>query len=116
MTPPAANRIRNTLSSAVALALLWLPFARVLLMDGVWSSYRLMWVRMLPILPGFTIGMLFHPHDGAMLTAMGTATVCYVVLLVWLCRRGGLWMYAAWVLALLVGGQASGFAWAVYHV
>ncbi|MCA9115662.1 MAG: hypothetical protein KDA79_11300 [Planctomycetaceae bacterium] len=108
--------MRNTLSIAVALALLWLPFAWVLLRDGRWTSYRLMWVRMLPILPGFSVGMLFHPHDGAMLTGMAAATVCHVLVLVWLCRRGGWWIGAAWLLALLIGGLASGFAWAVYHV
>jgi len=81
-----------TKSRAVGLALavvaecLYLPFGWLLWTDS-WSDYRLFWLNLWPVLPGFVIGLwLFHPHDVLEFSTMGSTTLVLLVALICLAR------------------------------
>jgi len=89
---------------------LYAPFAWVLLIDYPWNGYQWMWVKMLPVLPGFLIGIAFHPHDAAMFVAMGVATLAMLVAGTLLGRRGRLALCIVASVAFAVSAASSFFA------
>jgi hypothetical protein len=102
-------------SVAVVGACLWLPFSWLVLMDGGWSDYRLSWLRMWPILPGFVPGLwLFHPHDALEFSTMAATTLIMVAALTWLAYRNRVGIIAAAIIALLISIPTAQVAYAVY--
>jgi hypothetical protein len=92
-----------------------MPFGWLLL-DYPWSAYRLHWLKLWPILPGFVPGAaLFHPHDALEFTTMGVTTLVLLAGLTWLGSRGRYWLALAAGIALLVSVPSAWFAYAAFR-
>jgi hypothetical protein len=101
---------------AVVATCLYAPFAWLLVIDYGWGEYRLFWLNLWPIMPGFLVGMyLFHPHDVAEFTTMGATTVVLLLGLTWL-GSGSRWrLLAAATIALAVSVPQAFMAHAVFR-
>ena len=83
MTPDSGKRSLG-LSFSLVFGGLYLPFAWILFVDAT-ESYRLAWLKLWPVLPGFVPGaLLFHPNDAVEFTAMGVVAVALLAGLTWL--------------------------------
>ena len=107
-------------SFGVAAVCLYLPFAWLLVMDYPWSAYRLSWLKLWPILPGFVAGalpgpLLYSSHLPYELETMAGATLLLLVGLTWLGTRGPRAGMAAAGIALLVAVPSSAIAYAVFR-
>jgi hypothetical protein len=103
------------MSLLVTLAVLYLPFSWLLLMDYPWNGYRLYWLKLWCILPGFLGGIPFHPHDAAEFTAMGITTLFLIGLLMWVGSHNRMWLVVAGVLGLVLEIFTSLIAYAVFR-
>lgn len=94
---------------------LYLPFAWILFEDAT-DAYRLTWLKLWPILPGFIPGaLLFHPNDLPEFATMGAVTVALLAGLAWLGAGGRRRLLAAAAIALLVSVPSSIFALAAFR-
>lgn len=102
-------------SLAVVAVCLYLPFSWLLVTENNWSDYRLFWLKLWTILPGFLPGaLLFHPNDVAEFVAMGITTLLLLVGLTWLGSVGRYRLLAAAAIALLVSIPSSISAHSAY--
>jgi hypothetical protein len=110
------RRLPKVVFPAVAVgACLWLPFSWLIFMVGLWNPYRLSWLRMWPILPGFVPGaLLFHPNDGLEFSTMAVTTALLMLGLTWLACRGRAGMIVAAVISLLISVPTSMIAYAAF--
>ena len=103
------------LPAVVVGACLWLPFSWLVLMPGRWDSYRLSWLKLWPILPGFVPGaLLFHPHDALEFSTMAVAASITMIGLTWLGCRGRKSLIAAAIIALLISIPTTCIAYGAY--
>lgn len=102
-------------SLAVVATCLYLPFSWLLVTENNWSDYRLFWLKLWTILPGFLPGaLLFHPSDVAEFVTMGITTFLLLVGLTWLGSLGRYRLLAAGVIALLISIPSSMSAHSAY--
>jgi hypothetical protein len=114
MKPGAGGRSLGVPLLMVACCL-YLPFAWILFEDAS-ASYRLTWLKLWPILPGFVPGaLLFHPNDVPEFATMGIVTVVLLAGLGWLGAGGRRRLPAAMALALLVSVPSSLMALAAFR-
>jgi hypothetical protein len=101
----------------VAWLSLYAPFAWLLVINYPWpGGYRLFWLRLWPILPGFVPGAwLFHPNDRLEFLTMAIVTGLLLCGLTWLGTRGRTGLVAAAVLGLLVSVPSSFLAYAAFR-
>jgi hypothetical protein len=111
----AKPRRRVWVSLTIVATCLYVPFAWLVLEENHWSDYRLFWLKLWAVLPGFIPGaLLFHPHDAAEFTAMGVTTLLLLVGLTWLGSRGWKCLLAAALIALLISIPSSMSAHSAY--
>ncbi|MBI3861129.1 MAG: hypothetical protein HY290_04455 [Planctomycetia bacterium] len=110
------RRLRVARRAAAVAACLWLPFTWLVLTRGPWDSYRLTWIKMWPILPGFLPGaLLFHPQQEALeFSTMAVTTLVLLLALTWLGCRGRGSLIAAVLVALLISIPTAMIAYTVY--
>lgn len=102
-------------SLAVVAACLYLPFSWLLVTENNWSDYRLFWLKLWTILPGFLPGaFLFHPNDVAEFVTMGITTLLLLVGLTWLGSLARYRLLAAAAIALLISIPSSIAAHSAY--
>lgn len=116
MTGLEARRRRVGASLGVVALCLYLPFSWLLLIDYGWTDYRLFWLKLWSILPGFLPGaILFHPCDALEFTAMGVTTLVLLVSLTWLGSLGRYRLLAAAGIALLISVPSAILAYAAFR-
>ena len=86
-------------------------------MDGYpWRGYRLGWIKMWPILPGLTAGLIIHPRtDPIEFAAMGAMTAVGAGLFLFLAARSRRWVPIPTLLALALSALNSWLAYAIYR-
>jgi hypothetical protein len=99
----------------VTIVVLYLPFSWILLIHHPWDGYRLFWLKLWIILPGFLGGIPFHPKDVIEFTAMGITTLLLIGLLTWIGSRNRIWLVVAGVLGLALEVFTSLSAYAVFR-
>ncbi len=88
---------------AVVSACLYAPFGWLLTVDHGWGDYRLLWLDLWPVLPGFVVGALaFHGNDLLEFGTMGLTTLALLTGLTWLGARGGWRLAIAGAIAMAV--------------
>lgn len=110
------RKLREAVPAAIVAACLWGPFSWLILAPGMWSDYRLSWVKMWPLLPGFLPGaLLFDPaHDLLELSTMAVVSLVLWIGLTWLGYRNRVGLIAAAIVALLISVPTALIARAVY--
>lgn len=103
-------------SLPTAIAVLYLPFSWLLLIHYPWDSYRLFWLKLWIILPGFLGGIPFHPNGPVEFTAMGISTLLLIGLLTCIGSLGRGWLLVAGVLGLAFGGFSSLTAYRLFRM
>ncbi len=114
----ARKQSRFGLSLAVVLLGLYTPFSWLLLIDEPWSGYRLLWLRLWPLLPGFLpAAWLLHArvNDSLEFRAMGVTSLMLTTGLTWLGSYGRWRLAAAFALALLVSAPTAVMAYAAFR-
>lgn len=105
---------RTGWSLGIVSACLYLPFSWIGLIDYPWAGgYRLHWLKMWPVLPGFVPGALIHPHDRELLL-MGATTLLLLVGLTWLGSIGKKCLIAAAGVAVLISVPSALLAYALF--
>lgn len=113
---PAGSPARRwSVSYLVTIACLYLPYAWLVLIDDPWNPYQLWWIRMWPVLPGFTAGMIIHPTDDATeRVAMAALTGFLIALFTWLGSSGRRALIASGIVALIGSGFQSWFSHVIF--
>ena len=112
---------RASASLAVVGLCLYAPFSWLLLIDYPWGSgYRIFWLKLWPILPGFLAGflpgpLLFHRHLPYEFHTMGVTTVILLAGLTWLGSSRQRRLVTAALLALLVSVISATIAYGVFR-
>lgn len=115
MIPETKSQIFKVAWLLVSLCL-YLPFSWLLFVGNASAGYRLTWLKLWPILPGFLPGIwLLHPNDVAEMATMGATTVALLLGLTWLGTGGRGRLTTAMGLALLVSIPSSLLALAVFR-
>ena len=109
----------GTALAAVAVCL-YAPFAWLVLIDYPWNAYRLSWLKLWPILPGFLPGvlpgpLLYHSHLPYEFETMAVTTVVLLVGLTWLGSRSRGGLAAAAGIALAIAVPTAAIAYAVFR-
>ena len=108
-------------SLAVVATSLYAPFGWLLWIDYPWGGgYRLFWLKMWPILPGFLAGILpgalvFHRHLPYEMRVMGATTLLLLAGLTWLGASRERRLAMAAFLALLVSLPSAIVAYEVFR-
>jgi hypothetical protein len=105
--------------TVVALGL-YVPFSWILLLNYPWSDYRLFWLKLWPILPGFLAGflpgpMLYGAHLPYELETMGVTTCLALIALTWLGSLSRRWLCVAAGIALLISVPSAAIAYGVFR-
>jgi len=102
---------------ALTLACLYLPYAWLVLGGPPWHDYRLSWIKMWPILPGITAGILTIPHgsNAVQFAAMGAMTAVGAGGFLLLAARSRRWLPIPTVVALALSVFNSWIAYAIYR-
>ena len=104
------------LSLVHAALCLYLPFAWLVLIDYPWTSYRVSWLLLWPILPGFLPGAyFFHPHGPSEFTTMGIATALLLGIGAWIHRQGRIGVVVTTLLLLLISVPSAMLAYAAFR-
>jgi hypothetical protein len=114
---PARRRAPLWWRLALTLACLYLPYAWVVMAAPPWRDYRLTWIKMWPILPGLTAGLLVIPRgsNAVEFAAMGGMTAVVIGAFVVLAARSRRWVPIPTALALVLSIANSWLAYAVYR-
>ena len=100
----------------VAVAVLYLPFSWLLLIHYPWDAYRVFWLKLWCILPGFLSWLMLHPMNATVeFTAMGITTVLLIGLLTWIGSHNRIWLIIAGVVGLALETYLSLIAYAVFR-
>ena len=101
----------------LTVACLYLPYAWLLKDGPPWRDYRWYWIKMWPILPGLTGGLVLHPHvsEPVLRVAMGAMAAAVVGLFLYLAARSRWWVPIPTFVALALSIFNSWIAWGVYH-
>lgn len=114
--PNAARQATGQVWRAFAASVLALyaPFSWLVLSSGRWDGYRLHWLKLWPVLPGFFAGLPFHPNDAVEFTMMGVACFLLLAILTGIGRSGGWGLVTAIVIGLFVSIPSSIVSYAAY--
>ena len=114
------SRYVGTTLAVVALCL-YAPFSWLLLIDYPWrGGYRIFWLKLWPILPGFLAGflpgpLLFHRHLPYEFHTMGVTTLILLAGLTWLGFSGQRRLATVAGLALLTSIPSAIIAYGVFR-
>lgn len=114
----ARKRSGFGLSLAVVLLGLYTPFGWLLLIDYPWTSYRLLWLKLWPLLPGFLpAAWLLHARvsDSLEFKTMGVTSFVLITGLTWLGSYGRWRLAAAFAFALLVSAPTAMMTYAAFR-
>jgi hypothetical protein len=102
---------------ALTLACVYLPYAWLVLGGGSWHDYRLTWIKMWPILPGLTAGLVVIPRgsNAVEFAAMGAMTAAFVGMFLLLAARSRRRVPIPTILALALSILNSCIAYAIYR-
>jgi hypothetical protein len=116
LQPPTSGGRKVQIGRAVVVSffVLYAPFSWLILSSEAWSSHRLYWSKLWPVLPGFFAGLPFHPNDAIEFPMMGLVSVSLLITLTYVGRAGGWGLIAAIAGGLLISIPSSIFAYAVY--
>lgn len=94
----------------------YLPFSWVALITYPWGEYRLLWLKMWPILPGFLAALPMPPTMGARLSAMAAATLLLFACNTLLATRGRWQFCFAALLSFALATFSSFCAYAAFRM
>jgi hypothetical protein len=117
-TPPTVTRRHWLIALALTLCCLYAPFGWLLWMDYPWNGYRLLWIRLWPLLPGFVPGtMLLHGHvpDPVEFASWGAATAGLIAALTYLGSRGPRRLVLSTAISLGIAIPSSFMAYALFR-
>jgi hypothetical protein len=102
---------------AFTLACVYLPYAWLVLGGGSWHDYRLTWIKMWPILPGLTAGLLVIPRgsNAVEFAAMGATAGVVVGVFLLLAARSRRRVPIPTIVALVLSVLNSWIAYAIYR-
>jgi hypothetical protein len=102
---------------ALTLACVYLPYAWLVLGGGSWHDYRLTWIKLWPILPGLTAGLLVIPRgsNAVEFAAMSAMTASFVGVFLLLAARSRRRVPIPTILALALSILNSCIAYAIYR-
>lgn len=112
--PDGTRRRRLAVSYFVTLACLYLPYLWLFVVENPWDEYVWFWIKTWPVLPGFAVGLPFHPNDTAEWYAMGVGTVVLVALFTWLGSLGRAALIGSGAVALIGSGLQSWLSYACF--
>ena len=120
MNGPESKLRSITHSLAVVVFCLYAPFSWLFLIDYPGTSYRLFWIRLRPILPGFLAGslpgpLLYGHHLPYEFTTMGVTTIILLIGLTWFGFLGRKRLLAAAGFALLISLPSAYVAYAMFR-
>ena len=102
-------------SLPATIGVLYLPFSWLLLISYPWDGYRLFWIKLWTILPGFLVGMLLHPNDRVEFPAMALTTLALAALGTWIGSYGWRRLVVICGLLLALECYTSTVAYAVFR-
>lgn len=98
------------------IVVLYAPYAWLLTIDYLWSSYRWSWIRMWPVLPGLLPASWVTNAEPARWVLAIASVVALVGLMTWLAIRGGRAFYIAIGLLLPASILASFVLYQLFHM